>query len=106
MRQYGQFSCRASSSSNGASGNGVSVFQSHVDDMVNTSDMGGSDTNVIRELQESDQNPFPKQQDCEGDDPLRKLKNQVSRVVLAVVTAKPASSKRMFGFLTSTRNRV
>ena len=43
--------------------------------------MGGSDPNVIKELQQADQNPFPERHfDGKSDDPLENLKNQVRQL--------------------------
>ncbi|DBA93715.1 TPA: hypothetical protein ACH3X3_013784 [Trebouxia sp. C0006] len=45
---------------------------------MKTADMGGSDPNVIKELQQANQNPFPERHfDGKSDDPLENLKNQV-----------------------------
>ncbi len=57
---------------------------------METADMGGSDPNVIKELQQADENPFPERHfDGKSDDPLENLKNQV---------------RQLFGGLSSPRN--
>lgn len=62
---------------NGTSSNGSSAFKT-TSDAMETPDMGGSDPNVIKELQQADQNPFPERHfDVKSDDPLENLKNQV-----------------------------
>ncbi len=65
---------------NGTSSNGSSAFET-TSDVMETADMGGSDPNVIKELQQANQNPFPERHfDGKSDDPLENLKNQVRRL--------------------------
>ncbi len=62
---------------------------------METADMGGSDPNVIKELQQADQNPFPERHfDGKSDDPLENLKNKVRqlRVSLSPPRSKPQLS--------------
>ena len=48
---------------------------------MDTADMGGSNPAVIGELQEANENPFPKRNfDEKSQDPLEQLKNQVTSV--------------------------
>ena len=57
---------------------------------METPDMGGSDPNVIKELQQADQNPFPERHfDVKSDDPLENLKNQVRQ--LRMLLSSPRS---------------
>ena len=62
---------------NNGNGNGsFSGFEVSAD--MDTADMGGSDPAVIGELQEANENPFPKRNfDEKSQDPLEQLKNQV-----------------------------
>ena len=77
LRRKLNLTCDSVNSNNG---NGNSRFSSFDDpgDME-TTQMGGSDPAVIGELQESNENPFPKRNfDEDSKDPLEQLKNQVS----------------------------
>ena len=74
---------------NGTSSNGSSAFNT-TSDAMETADMGGSDPNVIKELQQADQNPFPERHfDGKSDDPLANLKNQVRQ--LRMLRSSPRS---------------
>lgn len=79
-----KLTCNSVNTSNG-NGNGTSSNGSFAvettSDVMETADMGGSDPNVIKELQQANENPFPESHfDGKSDDPLENLKNQVRRL--------------------------
>jgi hypothetical protein len=76
---------------NGTSSNGSSVFETN-SDVMETADMGGSDPNVIKELQQAEQNPFPERHfDGKSDDPLENLKNQVRQLLMLLISSRSKS---------------
>ncbi len=88
-----KLTCNSVNTSNG-NGNGTSssVFET-TSDIMKTADMGGSDPNVIKELQQANQNPFPERHfDGKSDDPLENLKNQVRQ--LRRVLSSPRNKSR------------
>ncbi len=59
---------------------------------METADMGGSDPNVIKELQQAEQNPFPERHfDGKSDDPLENLKNQVRQLLMLLISSRSKS---------------